>query len=86
MLQESRWEEPLMHLTLGNFRLMNAAGYFRTSITSDVVTEWGWRKLHDDTSHNENNYYQSAGRAWMLLFGCGNGHSWIAPCAHKHRR
>ena len=67
MLQESRWEEPLMHLTLGNFRLMNAAGYFHTSITSDVVTEWGWRRLHDDTSHNENNYYQSAGRAWMLL-------------------
>ena len=67
VMGETRWDESLMHLVLGNVRLMNAAGYFHSSITADAVVQQGWRHFFTDTSHNENNYYQSAGRAMMLM-------------------
>ena len=65
---ERRWDRSLVQLLLGNVRLMNRAGYFQTSINADaVVQRGGWMHFFNDTSHNENNYYQSAGRAAMLM-------------------
>jgi hypothetical protein len=64
---ERRWDESLMRLFLGNVRLMNAAGYFQTSGVAKFFIQKGWQTFFNDTSHNENNYYQSAGRAMMLL-------------------
>eukprot|EP01052_Picozoa_sp_SAG31_P071839 SAG31_NODE_30779_length_376_cov_0.747292_1_plen_68_part_10 len=43
VLNETRWERPLMHVVLGNVRLMNSAGYFHTSITADAVVRSGWQ-------------------------------------------
>jgi hypothetical protein len=67
VLNTSRWERPLAHVLLGNLRLMNRAGYFHTSVTADAVMAAGWQSFYNDTSHNENNYYQAAGRAAMIL-------------------
>ena len=38
-MAERRWDAPLMHVLLGNVRLMNAAGYFHSSIEADVVVQ-----------------------------------------------
>jgi hypothetical protein len=69
VLNSTRWDRPLMALILGNYRLMNAAGYFQCSISAAAVMQHGWRKYHDDTTTacGENNYYQSAGRAGILM-------------------
>ena len=131
-MDEPRWERPIMHMLLGNLRLMNSAGavppppparpppsphrrprsppslptplrvpcqqstvrrnppnvtsparcgafsprflvvtgYFQASVAADVLVARGWRRFFNDTSHNENNYYQAAGRAVMLLVWC----------------
>jgi hypothetical protein len=67
VLNSSRWDRPIMTLILGNFRLMNSAGYFQCSISAGLLMSNGWRKYFDDSSHNENNYYQSAMRAVALM-------------------
>ena len=42
--------------------------YFQSSVSaSTVLAKGGWGTFFNDTSHNENNYYQAAGRAVMLL-------------------
>jgi hypothetical protein len=42
-MASQRWDIPLVHLLLGNVRLMNSAGYFHTSIEGDAVVRAGWK-------------------------------------------
>ena len=75
VMENSRWERAAVHVALGNLRLMNAAGYFQTSVRMGEVVAAGWRRFFDDDSHNENLYYQSAGRAVMLMMHALTQHS-----------
>lgn len=44
----SRWDEPLLHVLLGNVRLMNTAGYFHSSIEADAVVQSGWEHFFNE--------------------------------------